>query len=96
MRQLVLLLSLLLAQAAAAQTYTGTLNSSSPTFSHPAPNGNNAPISLVTGSYYYNIISLKVLAADTYTFRGVSFISGGTLGILDQNSFLPATPLVTP
>jgi hypothetical protein len=68
-----------------AQTYTGVLTTTSPSFDSPEPNGSNAPTSYAQGTYYYQLFSIPVTTAGPYTFQAsTTFLYGGE-GILYQD-----------
>jgi hypothetical protein len=85
MKQVLRWVLLLLTLRAGAQTYSGTLSTSSPSFDSPEPNGANPPAGYARGTYYYQLFSVPVTTAGPYTFEGTTNFLNGSEGILYQD-----------
>jgi hypothetical protein len=85
MKQVLRWVLLLLTLPAGAQTYSGTLSTSSPSFDSPEPNGANPPAGYARGTYYYQLFSVPVTIAGPYTFEGTTNFLNGSEGILYQD-----------
>lgn len=85
--------ALVVAVPASAQTFTGTLTTSSPTFNRPLSffQGGTCNTSSVGTNVFYSVLTMQVSAAGSYTIA-LNSTAFDTFGVLYGSVFNPAIP----